>query len=224
MGGVGKVKPPKIEATARDFTGLLDAYKTGATGLFSQTSDLLPQYGRLYQSTADALTPGAVRQQRSINPGLTGLLDKMLASAGGEGSPLDYGSPLPPKVLYMQNQMTRAGQAARGMGFGPSDVLGETRDATRLSMDMVDRNREWAGKAASLSYDTQISPVNQFISALLSASDKNLLTPANSLSLLLAPYQARLDANKATAENNTALISQGSQGFDSALGTGLGLI
>lgn len=218
--GAGKVRPPNISNVAGDYSGLLQAYEQNVPGLYDSAATFLPKYSQLYADTAATSLPAATNAVRSASPGLTALLDKILASASGEGASLDYGSPLPPKVQALQAQMSRAGQAARGLGFGPSDVLGETRDATKLALDLTDRNRAFADTAAKTAYATQADPIMRFLAAITGAGNDQLLSPANTLSLMLAPYQGRLSANTSTAANRTGLVETASKGFDQFASSG----
>lgn len=216
MAGAGKVKPPGISQTGADFMGLLkEGYLPGAEKLVGSAEELLPRYSKLYQDQAKTSAPGVLDTLKTANPELAALMAK-ITSAAGEG-PLNYGEGFPKGLLRLTNQYSRAGQAARGMGYGPADVYGETGDAAKLSADLTDRNRNFATSAAGLSYSTQTDPFLRLLGGILGAGDNKLLSPAGSTSLLLAPYAARANANQSSAANQSHLYETGSQGLDSAL-------
>lgn len=214
--GVGKVKPPGISQTSQDYLGLLkEGYMPGAEQLVSSAETLLPRYSRLYLSQAEQATPDVNRILAGANPELESLLSKIMSSAGQDS--LNYGGALPRGLLRLTNQYSRAGQAARGLGYGPSDVYGETGDAARLSAELTDRNRAYATGAANLSYNVHTDPFMRLMAGTVGAGANSLLNPKDTLSLLLAPYQARLSAATSSAANKTNLMSEASRGFDAGM-------
>lgn len=215
LAGVGNVSTPGVRPTTRDFLGLLDAYQQGAQKLTDWRRELQPQYSDIIASEASRLAPGAMDLIRGSSPDRTALIAKMLA-AGNEGD-LNYGTGLPKALLRLTNQYSRTGQAARGLGFGPSDVYGETGDAARMGMDLTDRNRAFAAQAAGASYQYETDPFLRLLGGQLNAANNQLLSPAQSLDLIKLPYQGRLAARTASSNNSTQLMTEASRGFDSSL-------
>jgi hypothetical protein len=72
---------------------------------------------------AAALTPQYVAEERAANPGAAGLLDTLTSNTNRD---LSYGTNLTPAQQVQFNQSVRGGEAARGLGFGPSDVFNES--------------------------------------------------------------------------------------------------
>jgi len=84
-------------------------------------------------SEAQALTPQWIAGERNANPGAAGLLDSLTSNASRD---LSYGTELTPAEKVQLNQSVRGGQAARGMGFGPSDVFNESLADTGMGQEL----------------------------------------------------------------------------------------
>ena len=82
---------------------------------------------------AQALTPQWIQGERSANPGAASLLDTLTNNTSRD---LSYGTELTPAEQTQLNQSVRSGQAARGMGFGPSDVFGESMADTGFGQQL----------------------------------------------------------------------------------------
>lgn len=217
ISGQGEVNSPKINKVGGDYLSLLGFYDQGAGKLFNSASSLSKKYGDLTASESARLAPGAMDLIRGSDPARAALLQKILAAAGQDD--LNYGGGLPPGLLRLTQQLSRSGQAARGMGYGPSDLYGETGDAARLSADLTDRNRLFATNAANTSYQLEGDPFLRLLSGQVSSGLDALLKPANSLSLLQMPYEGRLKAKMATAQNNTGLANAQSAAEASVIGS-----
>lgn len=216
MTGTGDPEDVNVGRVGQDYAGLLGSYKAQLPGLFDTASQYLPKYSALYENQVNASAPGALAAVQNSSPERTDLLKKLLI-AGGEG-PLNYGDALPPALLRLTNQYSRAGQAARGLGYGPADVYGETGDAAKLQADLTDRNRAFAMNAANTSHNTETDPFLRLLGGVLGAGNNQLLSPANSFNLLGNIYNQRNQAKIAGAANTTSLMNTSSQGFDSMFG------
>ena len=220
MTGGGDPEDVNTGKVAQDYSALVGSYEQELPGLFDTAKQFLPQYSQLYQSQVSASAPGALKTIQDASPERTALLKKLL-TAGSEG-PLNYGDALPPDLLRLTNQYSRAGQAARGLGYGPADVYGETGDAAKLSADLVDRNRQFSMNAANTSYQTETDPFLRLLGGILGAGNNQLLSPANSFSLLGDIYNQRNQSKIAGANNTTSAMNNSSQGFDSMAGVLMG--
>jgi hypothetical protein len=74
-------------------------------------------------SDAAALTPAITAETNASNPMAASLLSQLGNSTSQQ---LSYGTELTPAERTQLNQSVRSGSAARGMGFGPSDVFNES--------------------------------------------------------------------------------------------------
>ena len=83
---------------------------------------------------------------RAANPGAAGLLDQLSATAQQQ---LGYGTQLTQPEQFQLNQSVRAGQAARGMGQGPSDVFQESMADTNMGQNLLQQREGAAGGAAN---------------------------------------------------------------------------
>lgn len=209
--GEGRVRLPSIEGVNQDYLGLLRGYQSGVPELFNTQSEYQPRYSDLFANEMTRLTPGTCATMEAASPGLSSLIQSVLASA--KEGPMTYGADLPKNLLRLTNQTSRAGQAARGLGFGPSDVYGETGDAARMSNQLVDANRGFALNAATAAYNTQTDPFLRLLSGTVGAGRDQLMSPAGSTNLLQLPYQGRLQANLGTASNNTSLLNSSNSSF-----------
>ena len=136
-------------------TGNADGASGGVAGMMSS---LIPQLTDV-QSKADIaansagrtatladatrLSPGYNALTRASNPGGAGLLDQLTSKVGNE---LQYGTELTPAEKMQLNQSVRGGQAARGMGFGPSDVFSESMANAGMGQSLL-QQREGAASA-----------------------------------------------------------------------------
>lgn len=90
---------------------------------------------------ATAMTPQVVAGERAANPGAAGLLDSLTSSANNE---LSYGTELTPEEQLQTNQSVRGASAARGMGFGPSDVFNESIADTGMGQQLLTQRQQTA--------------------------------------------------------------------------------
>lgn len=217
FGMTGGGDPDKVSTTqvGKDYGAMVRDYKGQVGGLFDSQAEYMPKYSKLYQDQMDTAAPGALKTIKESNPERATLLQNLLR-AGSDG-PLDYGDALPPKLLRLTNQYSRAGQAARGLGYGPSDVYGETGDAAKFSTDLVDRNRAFSMNAVNTSYATETDPFLRLLGGMMGAGNNQLLKPADSFSMLGNLYNQQNQSHMAGAANKTAAMNNSSSGFDSVI-------
>lgn len=93
------------------------------------------------------LGPAALAAFKASDPEQANLIDSLTSSAQDE---LGRGASLDPQLARLQEQSMRGAQAARGMGFGPSDVFNETMGMTQYGEQLRQQRRGYAGQVAGL--------------------------------------------------------------------------
>jgi hypothetical protein len=211
--GSGRKKTTGIGRTVGAYANALSKYYPGiAQKLFDIQERMEPGYADLQARELQRLLPGVESLFKTANPQEAALLEKLLTTANA--ADLEYGAPLPDKMLRLANQMSRQGQAARGLGYGPADVFGETADATRLSADLVDRNRSFALDAAQAGYSFQTDPILRMLYGQQASAANAFASPAQAFSLVGGPPVVP-----------PSKITEGSSDiFGALMGGGLGLI
>jgi hypothetical protein len=213
LGSKGK-KTTGIGRTVGAYSSALKSYYPDITStLFDVQQRGQPAYADLQARELARLQPGVAELLKNANPEEAALLQKMLGTANA--SDLEYGAPLPPKLLRLTNQMSRQGQAARGMGFGPADVYGETGDAARLAADLVDRERSFAMDAAHAGYSFQTDPILRMLYGQQANAANAFASPAAGFSLISQQPVAR------TASTSSDLFGGLMGGGLSLLGSGV---
>lgn len=91
--------------------------------------------------------PELIGQFRNANPGAAGLMDQMNQQASEE---LGLGTALDPTQNRIAEQAVRAGQASRGMGYGPSDVYTEALTKSAFGEDLRNQRRQFAGNVVGM--------------------------------------------------------------------------
>ena len=90
---------------------------------------------------AAALTPQYIAEERAANPGAAGLLDTLTSNTNRD---LSYGTNLTPAQQVQFNQSVRGGEAARGLGFGPSDVFNESMQESGYGQNLYQQRMQAA--------------------------------------------------------------------------------
>jgi len=159
---------------------------------------------------AAALTPGIIADERSSNPGAAGLLDQLTSRTGTE---LGYGTELTPAEKLQLNQSVRGGSAARGMGFGPSDVFAESLADTNMGQNLLQQRM---GNAQSLVPTLQSFYGDPFaeISGMGSSAGMN----ASGVSGMGSSVNAPAMLSEFNGQNGLASQYMGSMGQASAVG------
>lgn len=237
LSGAGDVSAPRISGAGgvgQAYKSLLNAFGKSQAGIFNTQQTYQPKYDALQASSLASLVPalsGILNQQmpgatnliRGVNPGQTALLDTMTNQAQ-QG--LDSGAALDPSLARVATQAIRGGQAARGLGYGPSDVLQESSALTQLGDSLRQERQNYASNVAGMNNQYQTQPSLSLLQGLMSGGAGLMgggpsLTPTSlSSQLLTMPYQGKLQANMATASNNTGLyqsMDQNSNSFISGL-------
>jgi hypothetical protein len=125
-----------------------------------------------------------------------------------------------PVQLRQVQQTVRSSQAARGLGNGPGDAaqenyyVGQTMDARRAA------NQNFAQNIGMMQQNAYKDPFSVAAGLGLGGQQGPMLTNSGVESSLLAmPYQGGLQANEATAANNTGLLKQVDSSSASFLGS-----
>lgn len=145
------------------YAGALDAY------LPRVNASRLKGFDTLVNGTAD--TPGVSRlymdSLRAADPTSARLLDTLSEDAENE---LALGNQLDPAQRRMIEQSTRAGSAARGLGYGPSDVWAESFAKTGYGDQLRKERRGNALTLAQLRQAMASQPLDMAIRSTLSLS------------------------------------------------------
>ena len=184
----GKVKGPKARDPYAEGMANLRALQETAPGRYQLEQEYVPKYANLRASALQDYLggPGGVDETSAIstrsqrlndtfdtalispellkaiqggNPELADLMHKLTSSAN---TSLD--SPLDPGMGREVDQSVRSAQAARGMGFGPSDVYGEAIAHSGAANDWRQKNRNYATNIAGLNDQVYGRPMHEILS------------------------------------------------------------
>lgn len=244
--GAGKVATPNVGRVGNDYLGMLNNYQRGVPGLVSSAQQNAPNYLNLLlqgfntavpnttgtaTSAATGALPALIAALRGSTPGQTALTDTLTRTAQ-EG--LDAGAALDPALERVTQQSIRGGQAARGLGYGPADVLQESSALTQLGNMLRQQRQQYAtnvagvtnmDKQSALQMLAQLIPLGYSTGTnLATGAAGQFMSPASSINLLLAPYQARAQANQASADNLRSLyqsLDANSTSFTNNMASGL---
>jgi hypothetical protein len=136
--------------------GLLDLY----------ASDIAPRMSALERESQTAQReadigaverygPRATEAMRAVNPQQTALLDSITQQSLGD---VQAGYNLPAGLLDSVNQSVRSGQAARGLGMGPSDAYAETLAQSDAANQWRGQNLDRGMRVAATNAATQTDP------------------------------------------------------------------
>lgn len=162
------------------------------------------------------------------------LLDELNRQALSE---LESGASLDPSLRREIQQSVRAGQAARGMGYGTRDLADEAT-VTALQAEQLRRNRQAFAQSmvglnqstggdpfmAILGRPSQVFPATQNVGGQAYGQSQGigakLFNPESQYAADIANqnYQGQLAARTATASNRTALIGAGIKAVGSIAG------
>lgn len=197
-----KIGTPNPKGVSKDYLALINGFSQGQPAIFGTEQEYKPKYLGL-----DAgLLPQAVGAARGAVPGVGGLYDT-LNNQAQQG--LDAGTSLDPTLQATAQQSIRQGQAARGMGNGPADVLQESRAITGMGEQLRQRRQDFAAGLGS-------SETNAFLPAgmgLLGGANSSIIPGSQSYDIFNTAYNARAAANIGNANNQTALLN-GFNSFD----------
>jgi hypothetical protein len=129
--------------------GLLDL-----TSRVSSGADAIAAASGTRQRTAQIgdvsnLGPDAINALMTQDPWTAMLMQQLTGQASGD---LSFGSNLTPAQMRLVQQSVRQGQAARGMGYGPSDVYGEALGVSQFGNQLLQQR---IGTAQSVAQQRQ---------------------------------------------------------------------
>lgn len=220
LSGAGNVSAPNTRGVGKDYSNLLNSYLGGSGAIFNNQATYQPQYDQLNLSQllqtipqlTNSLTSNAGSASnivRSINPGQTGLLDSLTKSATDQ---LGAGASLDPDLQKLFEQSSRGAQAARGLGYGPSDAFNESLGMTQFGNDLRTQRENFAGNVAGMNNQYETTPALNLLTqipgmamSVNGSSGPSLAPPSLTGQFLTMPYQGRLQAAGQTAANNTGL-------------------
>lgn len=196
--------------------GLLDIFQQDIAPGFA-AADRAASTAQREQDIADVtrLGAGAVDAFRSANPQQKALVDRLNTEAMAG---LDAGYNLPPGLARQVTQSARGAQAARGMGFGPSDAYGETLANSQAAADFYGQNFNRAQQVAGLNAATSGDPMQLVTGRASGAGGLNLLNMGqqgsqSGISNVLGLTSGILDYNANADASRRIIGSQNDAGF-----------
>jgi hypothetical protein len=199
--------------------GLLSMYTQGIMPALTQAqiAATTAQRGANLANLA-GMGPGAVQAYQAANPTQAALIGQ-LQNQAQQG--LAAGTGLTPQQLRYAQQMTRMGQAARGLGWGPSDVFQETLAGTQLGNQLLQQRQAFAQGIAPLGETQTANALNilggqsavpgaaqTFLGGSRIGGGPQLITPAMSSDLFGTSFNALAGQN--WANTNAANAFQAS--------------
>jgi hypothetical protein len=218
--GAGNVSAPNARETGRAFSGLLGQYMNQLPNIVGADTTYKPELNAANVGNIAANFPqlsnilsggagGVADLVRNLNPGQTNLLDSLTKSASTQ---LNSGAELDPQLQRLFEQSIRGGQAARGLGFGPSDAFNESLGLTQFGNDLRTQREQFAGNVAGMNdqFTTEhilpmLTNILQSAGAINQGSTPSILPTSLTQALLTMPYLAKANARTATAANTTGL-------------------
>lgn len=218
------------QVTAEAQPGLLDIY-----GRALPRMQQLGQQARAGEiADVAALGPSATAAFKAANPEQAALLDMLNQQAMEE---LSLGATLDPSLARQVQQSVRGAQAARGMGYGPTDVYQETY-ASGLKAEQLRRARQqFAQQMVGINAATTVDPFMAILGrpsqssgmaqgfmgqgqSMNAATGPNMFNPMNGYmdDLWNTNLNAQSAANIADANNNAAMAGSLMQGVGGIIG------
>jgi hypothetical protein len=219
--GIGDTTPktPSPRRVGQDYLALIDAWAKGVPTTLDTERQYKPSFTELdlselervvptFTNILKTLGPQAAGLVREANPGASRLLDTLTQQAQ-EG--LDAGANLDPGLSRVLTQSVRGGQAARGMGFSPADVLQESTALTGLADSLRRYRQGFASEVTNLNSQQETMPalnllteIPTFSEAVSRGSGSTLLPKEQSYDVFNTAYNARAAANIQKANNDSS--------------------
>lgn len=166
----------------------LNAETALAPNIYSQEATYRPQYAALDRNLISSnLQP----LMQSTNPQQTALLNEMNNQALSQ---LQMGATLDPSLAHEVQQSVRSGQAARGVGYGPSDVYQEAMQIGSAGQALRDSRRAFAGNVSQQNLATIQPYLGLVNNGLFTKSGPTMFDP-------WSPYASDLYNTNYNAEN-----------------------
>ena len=181
--------------------GLFDAY-TQQIGPGLSALDRQASTAQREADIADVsrLGPQVRESMRALNPEQTALLDSLNQQTLGD---VQAGYNLPSGLRDVVNQSTRSGQAARGLGYGPSDAYAETLAQSDAANQWRNQNLNRGMQMAGVNAATQTDPYMAILgrSATTPGAAMGLLGQGQGFGAQSAGVYDRFDPNNAYAQD-----------------------
>lgn len=220
--GLGNTSGPGVPNAGKvgnNYLNLIQGFSQGQPTIFGAEATYKPQYTALDLSQlatampsiaamfSNAL-PSATATVTGANPGQAGLLNTLTQSATDQ---LNAGSNLDPQLTRLFQQSTRGAQAARGLGYGPSDVFNESLGLTEFGNTLRQQREQFAGSVAGMNNAYETQPTLQLLTNMMSpalsvsqGSGPTVIPPSQSYDTFNTAYNARAAANIDAANNAAA--------------------
>jgi len=192
----------------------------------TQTHTVAAQRGLL--DILNSYAPQLKADYRSANPEATAILDKLNQQATSD---LDLGNTLNPDQNRLVEQAVRAGQASRGMGFGPADIYGETLQKSAFGQDLLNQRRSFASSVLGMDQNVYGQLFANLLNMGLSPNQSRTGGPGlfnvespYAQDVYNTNYNAAASSAISHANNMNALIGAGISALGNLGGGALGLI
>ena len=176
-------------------------------------------------NNASKLAPTLTGIANQSDPQAAGLLGNLASTANQQ---LSYGTQLTPSEQTQLTQSVRGGQAARGMGYGPSDVFNESLANTNLGQNLLNQRMTNAGSVAQQLqgfYPNALSQITGITSPAGTQADSTLALGASTATTPMLNYfnpesqYANTSLQTAQSGANTQANNQ-QQTFDTLVNSG----
>ena len=211
-----------------------DAYSAG--GMQSILNSMIPSLAGADAAANTAAQTATVNNASKLAPTLTGIANQSDPQAAGllgnlastANQQLSYGTQLTPSEQTQLTQSVRGGQAARGMGYGPSDVFNESLANTNLGQNLLNQRMTNAGSVAQQLqgfYPNALSQITGITSPAGTQADSTLALGASTATTPMLNYfnpesqYANTSLQTAQSGANTQANNQ-QQTFDTLVNSG----
>jgi hypothetical protein len=158
------------QGASQELQGMLQGLQTGATSYnLGQLSQISPEITKLYTQAI-----------QSANPEQAAFLQALNQQALGE---LNLGSQLDPSLQREVSQAVRGGQAARGLGYGNSDLYEEAMTRGQAGQVLKQQRQNFANTVAGLNQYARVDPMAAIMSAYQPIDANKTLAAALGLSV-----------------------------------------
>lgn len=125
------------------------------------------------------LAPQSAQAMREVDPARAALLDQLTSQASDE---LGRGAQLDPDLARQVSQSVRAGQAARGFGYGNADVFAEAMGLGQAGQALRNQRRAFAGNVIGQRSQVYGDPFLQILGRPSTVNPQGYMGQAGALS------------------------------------------
>jgi hypothetical protein len=215
LSGAGDVESPNLGQSTSDFRSLMDAYFGQSGNVYNNEAQYKPKYAAMdaglfntnFQKTFGSVLPMAASGARNAAPGASGLMNTLTSQAQDQ---LRTNGALDPAAQRQVQQSVRSSQASRGLGYGPGDAAQEQFYQMQTQEQRRAQNQSLAGGVAQQDWNMFGMPAFNLAAGAAGQAGSVAVGAHPTLGpdtnrMLAMPYEASLQQNIGTAQNNTGL-------------------